>query len=64
MAIRVETKSEIAIYSEPATVKVFDGEKLVAEVTAIIQHEQGADGGYYNVVKLVEQPIELRTMSA
>lgn len=50
--IRVELKDEIAIRKDPATVLVYDGEQLVAEVVAKVELDRGADGGWYYVVKL------------
>lgn len=58
MAIRIECNSEVATSSKPATVRIYESERLVAEVTAAIQQEKGADGGYYDVVKLTKSAKE------
>lgn len=50
--VRIELKSEATISRDPARVFVYIGNQLVAEVRAHIEQEQGADGGYYPVVKL------------
>ena len=55
--VTVNILSEIATSREPARIMVYEGDKLVAEVTAEIHDEQGADGGIYSVVKLKKVPI-------
>lgn len=52
-SIRVELVDEITtIGPYHARVLVYDDEKLITEVHAHVEKEQGADGGYYSVVKL------------
>lgn len=57
--VRVELHSETATGNKPATVKVFDGEKLVTTVVAEVRRGQGADGGFYPVVELNETKNEV-----
>jgi hypothetical protein len=52
VTIRVVLNSERAISRDPATVEVYDGDRLVSRVTVRMVHEQGADGGWYSVAKL------------
>lgn len=50
--IRIEIKSEIATSDHPARVLVYQGNRLIEEITAQIELKQGADGGYYPCVNL------------
>ncbi|GEM_PF-5141760 len=51
--VRVELEDEITTVGPYyARVCVYKDDMLVAEVHAKIDQEQGADGGYYGVVKL------------
>lgn len=50
--IRVEIESEEGTSHRPARMRVFEEEKLVAEVIAEVELKQGADGGYYHCVTL------------
>ena len=50
--IRIEIESELAVCEDPAYVKVFLGEELVAHVVGAVKFEEGADNTYYPVVKL------------
>lgn len=50
--ISVEIRSEIATSRDPARVLIYDGKRLVAEVTAEVELKSGADGGYYHCVTL------------
>ncbi len=52
MALKVECHSETATSRSPATVKVFEDGKLIEEVIATVEHEKGADGDFYPVIKL------------
>lgn len=52
MPIRIALKSEVPALSEPAVIRVYDNEKLVAEVLAQIENKPGADGGMYPCVTL------------
>lgn len=52
MTIRIEIKSQIGTSSDPAKVSIYEDERLVAEVTADIEYQPGADGGQYPCVIL------------
>ena len=52
--IRVEVESEGGCAPNTANVKVYDGEKLVAEVLGRVELKRGADGGWYHCVELKE----------
>jgi len=52
--IRVEFKSQVVISGEPASVRVFRGEELIAEIVAEIELQRGADSGFYHSVKLTK----------
>jgi len=57
--VRVEIESEIATSSRPARVLVYEGDRLVEEITAEVELKQGADDGYYHCVtlkKVKQQP--------
>ncbi|MBX4216036.1 hypothetical protein KW797_03740 [Candidatus Parcubacteria bacterium] len=56
MAVEVRCHSEISTSRDSAKVEVYEDGKLVATVTAAIAPEKGADGGYYDVVKLTKTP--------
>lgn len=56
--IRVELAQESVVSNTPASVRVYQGEELVTEVVAEIVLQQGADGGHYNAVALVENQPE------
>jgi hypothetical protein len=56
--IRVEIESEIATSKDPAQVLVYDGDKLVAKVTADVESKQGADDGFYPCVMLKNVKID------
>lgn len=60
MAVRVEVESERVFSSDPARVRVFEDDRLVAEIVAKIELKQGADGGYYRCVDLIEKPIKAK----
>lgn len=53
--IRVEVESEGGYTPDKARVTVYDGKNVVAVVTGRIEKEKGADGGYYNCIKLKEE---------
>lgn len=55
--IRVELKSQEGTSHDAATVKIYSGERLIAEITASIEQKHGADGGLYPCVILREKPI-------
>ncbi len=55
--IRVEIESEGGCSRAPASVKVYDDDKLIMEVIAKIEPQKGADGGWYNCVTL--EKVEL-----
>lgn len=50
--IRVEVSSEEATTTDPARVKIYHDEKLVAEVIGTVEQKQGADGKLYPCVTL------------
>lgn len=50
--IRVEVQSEEGISLDPARVKIYEGETLVAEVIGTVEQKQGADGKMYPCVTL------------
>jgi len=47
----------VAIFRHPPTIEVYHNDKLISRVTATVEPEIGADGGYYPVVKFVSQPV-------
>lgn len=55
MAIRVEIRSGVATSDKPATVLVYEDDRLIAQVVAEIEHLPGADGGHYPCVILKKQ---------
>lgn len=61
--IRVEIKSQVGTSHDPALVLVYFGDRLITTVTAHIEYEQGADGGYYPCVKLKKEDPESNTTS-
>ena len=52
MKIKIELKQESLISGEPGRVLVYSGEKLIKEIVATTESEQGADGKFYPCVKL------------
>lgn len=50
--IRVEIEQEIVTSNRPARVLVYDDDKLVSEIIAKIEYQEGADGGFYSCVTL------------
>ena len=52
MAIRLEIRSESGTSHEPASVKVYENDCLVAEVIAIVELKRGAESGWYHCVTL------------
>jgi len=56
-AVKVEVQSESGASHDPAYVRVYERNKLVAEVIAKVELKQGADGGYYNCVTFTEQKL-------
>ena len=50
--ITVKLEDEVVISGSPATVYVYQGDKLVAQVTADTELQRGADGGLYYAVVL------------
>lgn len=52
IGIRVDVRSETAISTEPARVIVYRNNTPIATIEGRIELEQGADGGFYSVVKL------------
>ena len=55
MMIRVEVESESGTSREPAKVRVYENDRLIAEVHATVEDKQGADGGYYPCVTLMKK---------
>lgn len=55
MSIRVDIKSEAGTSRDPAKVSVYENDRLVAEVIAEVELQQGADGGWYHCVTLKKQ---------
>lgn len=55
MTVRVEVRSETGTSRDPAKVRIYENDNLVSEVTAKIEPEQGADGGWYHCVTLEKQ---------
>lgn len=55
--VRIELKSQVGTSHDPATVRVYVGEKLISEVVASIEQQKGADGGLYPCVTLKEKAI-------
>ena len=53
--VRTEVRSEVATSREPAYVRVYLDEELVAEIIATIALKQGADGGWYDCVIFEQQ---------
>lgn len=56
MFTRVEIESESGTSRAPASVKVYEGDKLVTTIIATVEMKQGADGGLYPCVTLKQQP--------
>lgn len=52
MPIRIEISSETPLSPKPARIAIYDGEKLLAEVTANVERMMGADGAFYPCVAL------------
>lgn len=52
MAVRVEVKSEIGTSRDPAKVLIYEDDRLVTEVVAVVELKQGVDGGWYHCVTL------------
>jgi len=50
--VRVVVESEDAISNHPARVLVYKNNRLIAEVVAKVEPQQGADGKYYPCVTL------------
>lgn len=55
--VRIECKSENALSRGHATVVIYENNRIIAEVIAKVEMKQGADGGEYPCVTLVEYPI-------
>ena len=55
--VRVEIRSEAGTSSDPARVRIYEHDRLVAEIIAKIEPKQGADGGWYHCVTLEEHPV-------
>jgi hypothetical protein len=52
MAIRIEITQEWVSVGIPARVRIYEGDRLIAEVTGKIGYQVGADGGIYHAVVL------------
>lgn len=52
--IRIEAESESVVLGKEAKVSIFQGEKLLAQIGAKIESQQGADGDYYPAVVLTK----------
>ena len=50
--VKIEIRSESGISRKPARVRVYKGDRLIAEVIAKVELKPGADGGYYHCVTL------------
>lgn len=55
-SIQVKVESESATSHDPAIVRVYNDDKLVAEVKAQLRLGQGADGGFYDCIQLTLEP--------
>lgn len=56
--VRVELQQSIVCVDQPAKIRVYDGDRLVATVTTKVTRQGGADGGQYPAVELT---LELET---
>lgn len=56
--IRVEVESEEGCSERPASVRVFENNKLIVEVTATTELKPGADSNLYPCVTLTKREIE------
>jgi hypothetical protein len=55
--VRIEIRDEAGCISEPARVRVYEDERLVAEIIGKVEPKEGADGGLYPCVTLEHQCI-------
>ena len=54
MALHIVLKSQDGFSSDPARMRVFDGDTLCVVVEGVIEHHQGADGRFYPCVILTQ----------
>ncbi|MDD5569243.1 MAG: hypothetical protein PHG23_02410 [Candidatus Pacebacteria bacterium] len=55
MAVKVKFESEQVACNVPASVRVYDNDNLVAEITGTVEKQTGIDGGKYPAVKLTKK---------
>ena len=58
MAVRIDIQSESGTSNDPARVRVYENNTLVAERIARIEPMQGADGGWYRCIELENKKLE------
>lgn len=56
--IRIEIESQVGTSRNPASIHIYEGDRLIAEIVASTSLQPGADGGYYDCIILESRQVQ------